>query len=70
MRILLLVSLLLAQVSLVFAQSVSAAEHPGNVFLAGEDVRVTVPKTWAAWRAIDIDRKEVGTVRPVKAQPT
>jgi hypothetical protein len=53
MRILLLVSLF-------FAQSALAADHPGNVFLAGDDVRVTVPKTWAGWRAIDIDRKEVG----------
>jgi hypothetical protein len=53
MRILLLASLF-------FAQSALAADHPGNVFLAGEEVRVTVPKTWAGWRAIDIDRREVG----------
>jgi hypothetical protein len=53
MRILLLISL-------SFAQSALAAEHPGNVFLAGDDVRVAVPKTWSGWRAIDIDRKEVG----------
>jgi uncharacterized cupredoxin-like copper-binding protein len=53
MRILLLVSLF-------FAQSAWDTDHPGNIFLAGDDVRVTVPKTWAGWRAIDIDRKEVG----------
>jgi hypothetical protein len=53
MRILLLISLF-------FAQYACAADHPGNVFLAGDDVRVAVPKMWAGWRAIDIDRKEVG----------
>jgi len=53
MRVLLLISLF-------FAQSAWAVDHPGNVFLAGDDVRVTVPKTWGGWRAIDIDRKEVG----------
>jgi hypothetical protein len=47
-------------VSLLLVQCASAADHPGNVFLAGDDVHVTVPKTWAGWRAIDIDRKEVG----------
>jgi hypothetical protein len=56
MRILLLASLSFT----IFAQSASAADHPGNIFVAGDDVRITVPKTWAAWRAIDIDRKEVG----------
>ena len=45
---------------LIFAPSAWAAERPGNIFLAGEEVQVTVPKTWTAWRAIDIDRKEVG----------
>jgi hypothetical protein len=47
-------------ISLFFAQSAWAVDHPGNVFLAGEEVRVTVPQTWAGWHAIDIDRKEVG----------
>jgi hypothetical protein len=57
MRILLLFSLL-------FSQSAWAADHAGNVFVAGEDVRVTVPKTWAAWRAIDIDRKDIANGSP------
>jgi hypothetical protein len=43
-----------------FAQSALASDHPGNVFVVGDNVRVTVPKTWAAWHAIDIDRKGVG----------
>jgi hypothetical protein len=51
---------MLLLVSLFFAQSAIAAEHPGNIFPAGDDVSVTVPKTWSGWRAIDIDRKEVG----------
>ncbi len=42
------------------AQSALSSDHPGNVFLAGENVRVAIPKTWVGWRAIDIDRKDVG----------
>ena len=34
-------------------------EHPGNVFLAGEEVRVAVPASWSTWRAIDIDGKDI-----------
>jgi hypothetical protein len=45
---------------LLFARSVFASDHPGNVFVAGASVRIAVPKSWVAWRAIDIDRKEVG----------
>jgi hypothetical protein len=56
MRILLLLLTSFA----ILVRPASAADHPGNVFLAGDDVRVTLPKTWAGWRAIDIDRKEVG----------
>lgn len=36
------------------------SEHPGNVYVAGEDVRIAIPPTWAGWTAIDIDGKEVG----------
>lgn len=36
-----------------------SSEHPGNVFLQGEDVRVTVPSTWAGWTAVDVDGKEI-----------
>jgi hypothetical protein len=51
---------LFAFASIFFAHIALAAEHPGNVFLVGEDVRVVVPATWAAgWRAVDIDGKEV-----------
>ncbi len=46
-------------ISLLLAQSAFAAHHPGNVFTAGEDVTIAVPKTWAGWRAIDISRKEL-----------
>ncbi len=36
-------------------------EHPGNVFLAGEDVHVALPKEASgAWRAVDYDGKVVG----------
>ena len=37
------------------------SEHPGNVYVVGEPVRVSVPQTWTEWRAVDIDGKEVGT---------
>jgi hypothetical protein len=37
-----------------------SAEHPGNVFVAGEDVHVAVPAQWTAWQAIDVDGKDVG----------
>ena len=49
-----------ARFVILCAQPTFAADHPGNIFLAGDDVNVTVPKAWAGWRAIDIDRKEVG----------
>ena len=37
----------------------SGSEHPGNVYVAGEDVRLAVPAAWTGWTAIDIDGKEV-----------
>ncbi|BBO33316.1 hypothetical protein [Lacipirellula parvula] len=40
--------------------STAVASHPGNVHVAGETVRVPIPATWAGWRAIDVDGKEVG----------
>ena len=42
------------------AQVVSASEHPGNIYVVGEQVRIAVPTTWADWQAIDIDGKAVG----------
>jgi len=46
------------------------SEHPGNVFVAGDDVQVSVPKEWKTWQAIDVDGKEVGraNVQDGKAQ--
>jgi hypothetical protein len=44
---------------LLLPLEVFASDHPGNIFLAGETVRVAVPKMWAGWRAIDIERREV-----------
>lgn len=38
----------------------SASDHPGNVYEAGDDVRVSVPAAWSGWTAIDVDGKEVG----------
>ncbi len=42
-----------------------ASDHPGNVYLAGDDVRVALPSPWTAWKAVDVDGKVVGrgTVR-------
>jgi hypothetical protein len=45
--------------SMLLAPLGRSSEHPGNVFLQGEDVRVTVPAAWAGWSAIDVDGKEV-----------
>lgn len=38
----------------------AVSEHPGNIFVAGESVEITVPQTWAGWRAIDDEGKAVG----------
>lgn len=45
------------------------SDHPGNLFLAGEDVRVSVPKTWTGWRVIDADGKEFATGAGESAEP-
>jgi hypothetical protein len=37
----------------------SASDHPGNVYEAGDDVRVEVPANWPSWTAVDVDGKEV-----------
>ena len=50
--------------TIVFVSVGRAAEHPGNVHVVGENVRVTVPATWTRWRAVDIDGKEVGSGAP------
>jgi hypothetical protein len=42
------------------AEGAFASDHPGNIYVQGEDVRVRVPDTWGGWRAIDVDGKEVG----------
>jgi hypothetical protein len=46
--------------ALLIARAALGAEHPGNVFVAGDDVRIMVPAKWNGWRAIDIDGKEIG----------
>jgi hypothetical protein len=51
---------LILLISVVFAPIAVGSDHPGNVFLEGEDVRVSVPIAWAAWRAIDVDGNEIG----------
>lgn len=51
---------LILLVSLVSARFAWGSDHPGNVYVAGDDVRVGVPTTWAGWRAVDVDGKEVG----------
>ncbi len=63
-----------AMFALVSARSVSAQdldgqartlpkplpEHPGNIFLAGEDVVVPLPGDWTgAWRVLDFDGRQV-----------
>ncbi|WP_428303931.1 hypothetical protein [Lacipirellula sp.] len=40
--------------------SALVANHPGNVHVVGETVRVPIPATWTSWRAIDVDGKEIG----------
>lgn len=47
-------------VTALIAPHALAAEPPGNVFVVGDELRVTVPATWTGWRAIDVDGKEVG----------
>src|SRR6188474_3638104 len=46
-------------VSAINTQIAAAADHPGNAFVEGEEVRVTVPAAWTAWRAVDVDGKEI-----------
>lgn len=46
-------------VSVVPIPGAIAAEHAGNVFVLGDEVSVPLPAKWAAWRAIDVDGKEV-----------
>lgn len=41
-----------------------AAEHPGNVFVTGDEVRISVPADWEAWQAIDVDGKVIGSGNP------
>ncbi len=61
---------LILLLSAVFAQTALGSDHPGNVCVVGADIGVHVPSTWAAWRVVDVDGKEVGhgTVRDGTAQ--
>jgi hypothetical protein len=45
---------------LVFTRISFGSDHPGNVFVTGDRVGIAVPATWAGWRAVDIDGREVG----------
>src|SRR6476646_311822 len=49
-------------------RAASASEHPGNVFVVGEDVSASVPAEWTSWRAIDVDGKEDGSGRVVNGK--
>jgi hypothetical protein len=44
---------------LLAANTAPASDRAGNVYVAGELVRIELPQTWAAWRAIDIDGNEI-----------
>ena len=50
--------------------SAGGAERPGNVFIAGEEVRAAVPAAWTSWQAVDFDGKQVarGVVRDGAAE--
>jgi hypothetical protein len=61
--------LLLAVAALFLARIALAAEHAGNVFLAGDEVRVAVPATWAGWRAVDAEGKEIARGAAGEAKP-
>jgi len=56
---------LLCVVGLLISHVAGASEHPGNVHVLGENVRVPIPATWAGWRVVDIDGQEIdsGKVR-------
>lgn len=43
----------------LLASAARGADHRGNVFVAGDDVRIPVPADWTGWRAIDVDGHEV-----------
>lgn len=34
--------------------------NPGNIFVKGQDVKLSVPETWTAWQQVDVDGKELG----------
>jgi hypothetical protein len=38
------------------------ASHPGNIFVAGEEVIVPLPKTGARWRLMDYEGQSLGGV--------
>jgi hypothetical protein len=44
---------------IVLAPAAVASEHPCNVFVLGQDVRIAVPSQWKQWGAIDIDNREL-----------
>jgi hypothetical protein len=54
--------LILAAILLVLP--CQASEHPGNIFIAGETVRIPIPTSWTGWRALDVDHQEVAHGQP------
>lgn len=44
----------------VLSQDGIGSDHPGNVHVEGEVVRLSVPDTWSGWRAVDVEGRVVG----------
>jgi hypothetical protein len=41
-----------------------SAEHPGNIFILGEDVQVPVPANWTAWQVANLEGNEIAHGTP------
>lgn len=50
----------LGVVVMLLAMTAAVRCYAGNGFVAGEDVHVALPAQWKAWRAVDVDGREVG----------
>lgn len=56
--------ILLGIVVVLAAATTAVRCDGGNVFLVGESVRVPLPAAWQAWRAVDVDGREVAAGAP------